>query len=91
MEQRTFYAPERNVPSGRPRPGTAVDSRKAAPKRVYGSVTRPAQASRTAWEAEGGTQAHSEIRQRRTHRTAMGNLDKEEMQDRMMALQRQAL
>ncbi len=33
---------------------------------------------------------HADIRQRRVHRVAMGNLDKEEMQDRITALQRQA-
>ena len=90
FESRTYYAPDRNISVGRPRPGTAIESRKAAPhKRVYGSIVRPPQPSRTAWEANGTNQAHTEVRQRRTHRIAVGNLDKEEMQDRMTALQRQ--
>jgi hypothetical protein len=89
-QQHPYYPVERNYAAVRPpaRPGTAVESRRAAPsKKVYGSI-RPAQPSRTAWDANGGT--HADIRQRRVQRVAMGNLDKEEMQDRLTALQRQA-
>jgi hypothetical protein len=86
------HLPERNQAALRPpaRPGTAVDGRRAAPK-VYGSIVRSAPPVKTAWETNGGaaTNFKQDLRQRRTHKIALGNLDKEAMQDRITALQRQ--